>query len=47
MNEMNSIDLPKLQSVQLGWWALYGKWDDESCSLTMRSNREMTGNDGM
>ena len=36
MNEMIVIDLPSLQSIQLGQWALAGG-DDESCSLTMRS----------
>ena len=41
------IDLPSLQSIQLGKWALAGKIDDESCSLTMRSNNEMIRNDGM
>ena len=40
MNEMILIDLPSLQSIQLGGGALYGK-DDESCSLIMRSNNEI------
>ena len=36
-NEMKWIDLPSLQSIKLGEYALYGRDDDESCSLTMRS----------
>ena len=40
-NEMICIDLPSLQSITLGWYALAGRNDDESCSLTMRSNNEM------
>ena len=47
LNEMIVIDLPSLQSITLGQWALQGRYDDESCSLTMRSNNEMIGNDGM
>ena len=43
-NEMIDVDLPSLQSIQLGFAALYGKWDD-SCSLTMRSNNELIGYD--
>ena len=43
-NEMIWIDLPSLQSIQLGKGALYGR-DDYSCSLTMRSNNEMIRND--
>ena len=34
------IDLPSLQSIQLGYAALEGR-DNDSCSLTMRSNNEM------
>ena len=45
LNEMISIDLPSLQSIHLGWWTLRGKWKDDSCSLTMRSNNEMIRND--
>ena len=41
MNEMILIDLPSLQSIQLGDWALHGRYDDESCSLIMRSNNEI------
>ena len=36
-NEMIDIDLPSLQSIQLGECALAGRWDDESSSLTLRS----------
>ena len=38
---MIDIDLPSLQSIQLGGYALFGRDNDESCSLTMRSNNEM------
>ena len=41
MNEMIVIDLPKLQSIQLGYQALEGSDDDESCSLIMRSMNEI------
>ena len=37
---MIDIDLPSLQSIQLGYYALFGSYDD-SCSLIMRSNNEM------
>ena len=40
LNEMIEIDLPSLQSITLGEWALNGKYD-YSCSLIMRSNNEM------
>ena len=40
LNEMISIDLPSLQSITLGKYALVGVYDD-SCSLIMRSNNEM------
>ena len=40
MNEMIVIDLPKLQSIQLGYQALEGSYD-ESCSLIMRSMNEI------
>ena len=43
-NEMIDVDLPSLQSIQLGWFALFGK-DDQSCSLIMRSMNEVIGND--
>ena len=41
MNEMILIDLPSIQSIQLGYGALYGREYDESCSLIMRSNNEI------
>ena len=47
LNEMIELDLPSLQSIALGKWALAGKIDEESCSLTMRSTNEMIGNDRM
>ena len=40
LTEMIAIDLPSLQSITLGEYALCGR-DDYSCSLTMRSNLEM------
>ena len=46
-NEMIWIDLPSLQSITLGECALCGRDDDESCSLILRSNDEMIGNDWM
>ena len=45
-NEMIRIDLPSLQSINLGEDALAGSGGN-SCSLTMRSNNEMIRNDGM
>ena len=45
LNEMIVIDLPSLQSITLGQWALQGRYDDDSCSLIMRSNNEMIGNE--
>ena len=44
---MISIDLPSLQSIQLGDHALYGIEDDDSCSLVMRSNNKLFLNDRM
>ena len=44
-NEMIRIDLPSLQSITLGEYALWGRKDDSSCSLIMRSNNEMIRND--
>ena len=41
MNEMIVIDLPSLQSITLGRGALWGRRDDESCSLIMRSMNEI------
>ena len=43
-NEMIDVDLPSLQSIQLGKWALAGR-DYDSCSLVMRSNNELIGYD--
>ena len=43
-NEMIDVDLPSLQSIQLGEWALQGRWDNSS-SLIMRSNNELIGYD--
>ena len=43
-NEMNNIDLPSLQSIQLGGYALLGR-NDESTILTLRSNNELILND--
>ena len=43
-NEMIDVDLPSLQSIQLGYSALQGRWDDSS-SLIMRSNNELIGYD--
>ena len=40
MNEMIVIDLPSLQSIKLGYGALFGR-NDESSSLIMRSNNEI------
>ena len=44
-NEMIDVDLPSLQSIQLGRWALNGRWDDNLCSLIMRSMNELIGYD--
>ena len=46
-NEMIWIDLPSIQSIALGQYALYGRYDDSSCSLVMRSTNEMIRNDRM
>ena len=45
-NEMTSIDLPSLLSIQLGNSALWGR-DDDSSSIMMQSNNEMIQNDRM
>ena len=39
-NEMIWIDLPSLQSITFGQYALNGS-DEDFCSLTMRSTNEM------
>ena len=45
-NELIDVDLPSLQSIRLGYQALNGNpWDDNSCSLTLRSNNELIGYD--
>ena len=41
LNEMIVIDLPSLQSIKLGGYALEGREYDSSSSLIMRSNNEM------
>ena len=46
LNEMLWIDLSSLQFITLDEGALWGR-DDDSCSLTMRSNNEMIWNDEM
>ena len=43
-NEMIDVDLPSLQSIQLGKWTLAGRYDDSS-ALTLRSNNELIGYD--
>ena len=45
LNEMIDVDLPSLQSIQLGKYALQGRLNDDSCSLTLRSNNELIGYD--
>ena len=39
-NEMIDVDLPSLQSIELGTGAAEGNRDDDSSSLTLRSNNE-------
>ena len=43
-NVMIDVDLPSLQSIQLGYYALQGR-DYDSSSLTLRSNNELIGYD--
>ena len=43
-NNMIDLDLPSLQSIQLGYEALQGR-KDNTCSLIMRSNKESFLND--
>ena len=45
LNEMIDVDLPSLQSITLGKWALAGRRNDDSSSLIMRSNNELIGYD--
>ena len=44
-NEMIDVDLPSLQSIQLGYNALGGISGIDSCSLIMKSNNEIIVND--
>ena len=44
-NEMIDVDLPSLQSIQLGYGALAGREEDDSTSLTLRSNNRLIGYD--
>ena len=41
LNEMISIDLPSLQSIQIGFLGLRGTNENENCFLLMKSNNEM------
>ena len=41
LTEMIVIDLPSLQSIQIGFLGLSGNSKNENCSLTMRSNNKM------
>ena len=48
MNEFewnDDVDLPSLQSIQLGYGALAGKFGYGLTSLTLRSNNELIGYD--
>ena len=45
LNEMISIDLPSLQSITLGKFALEGKSENKSRLLIMRSNNGMIRNE--
>ena len=31
------IDLPKLKSIELGYFSLFGQWGNDDCTLTMNS----------
>ena len=44
-NEMINVDLPSLQSIQLGHAAIDGNDKDLLCSLVMRSINGMNRND--
>ena len=44
-NELIDVDLPSLQSIELGTGAAEGNRDDDSSSLTLRSNDELIGYD--
>ena len=41
---MITIDLPSLQSIQLGHAAIDGRDNNDTCSLKMRSRREIVKN---
>ena len=41
LNEMIDVDLPSLQSIQLGVGALQGRKYEILCSLVMQSNNEL------
>ena len=45
LNEMIDVDLPSLQSITLGYGALFGSDWNELTSLTLRSNNELIGYD--
>ena len=45
LNEMIDVDLPSLQSIQLGQYALLGNYDNKSSSLIMQSIDAMIRND--
>ena len=45
LNEIIVLDLPSLQSITFGGWALGGRVLDNSCSLTMRSINEVIRNE--
>ena len=42
LNEMIDVDLPALQSIELGQGALRGRKNDPLCSLLMRGNNGMS-----
>ena len=44
-NEMIDVDLPSLQSIQLGECALQGRLYNVTTTLIMRSNNDMIGYD--
>ena len=41
LNEMITIDLPSLQSIQIGFLGLSGNIKNQNCSLTLKSTNEM------
>ena len=45
LHEMIVIDLPSLQSITLGQYALEGRYDDSSCSLTLRGAIDVIRNE--